>query len=387
MNRVLYPTPSNGTDPLLLARADLRAFASYQSARSEKLLGDVWLNANEAAWPNEIDRDDALRRYPEPQPAMLRAALAELYGVTTQQLLIGRGSDEGIDLLVRGFCSPNHDAILITPPVFGMYAVGARLHGAGVVEVALQETEVGFQLDFETIARSAIEQRARLVFLCSPHNPTGVGIDRHSILTLAKQLEDHALLVLDEAYVEFSQIPSLVGDVAGLRNLVVLRTLSKAHALAAARIGCVIADPAVIAFLSRCQAPYPVPIPCAALAMAAISPSALQLTQTRITQLCRERERVDAAMRAMPCVHRVYASQANYLLVRFHDAQSAFDRLLAAAVVVRDQRAAPQLGDALRISIGTAEENDRMLAALCAAPSSRSDECRSPSPRHARVSV
>lgn len=351
-------------DPLNLLREDLRDFSGYRSARSDMVAGDVWLNANEAAWANAADPDASLRRYPDPQPTALRAALAALYGVSPAQLLVGRGSDEAIDLLVRAFCAPGRDAILTTPPVFGMYAVSARLQGARVEEMPLHDGEDDFHADLERVAQLALEAGTKLVFLCSPGNPAGGELARKAVLRLAATLASWSLVIVDEAYVEFADAPSLAADVATHRNLVVLRTLSKAHALAAARIGVAIADPEVIAALRRCQAPYPVPAPCAALACAALQADALRLTRERIALVRRERERLRAGLMATPGVRRVYPSQGNFLLVRFADAQAAFDALLAAGVVVRDQRGAPQLDDALRISLGTPEQNDRVLGAL-----------------------
>ncbi len=354
-------------DPLLLARADLRGFGGYRSARKEEVFGEVWLNANEAAWPNPADAGDGVRRYPEPQPQALREALAALYGVAPAQLLIGRGSDEGIDLLVRAFCTPGEDAVLTTPPVFGMYAVSARLQGARLVEVPLVDGDDDFRIDLEQVAARAEGEGAKLVFLCSPGNPAGGIVAREDVLALARRLDGRALVVVDEAYVEFADAASLAVEVATQRNLVVLRTLSKAHALAAARIGGTIADAELIALLQRCQAPYPVPAPCAALALEALRPVSLARTRERIVQVRDERRRLAQALAALPQVHRVYPSQGNFLLVRFDDAEAAYRALLAAGVVVRDQRAAPQLGDALRISIGTPPENDRVVETLRAA--------------------
>ena len=347
-----------------LVRPDLRGFAGYKSARSESLRGDVWLNANESAWANPADVSASSRRYPDPQPQPLREALASLYGCDAAQLLIGRGSDEAIDLLVRALCVPGQDAVLIAPPVFGMYAVSARLQGAALIEVPLRDGETGFRPDFDAIAQAALSGNAKVVFLCSPCNPTGEACTLDDIAGLAARLRSRALLVVDEAYGEFSDTPSAVSLLAQYDNVAVLRTLSKAHALAAARIGVVIANTDLIAVLRSCQAPYPVPTPCSELALAGLSPAALAATRERITLVKRERERMRRALAELPDVVRVYPSQGNYLLVRFRDAEAAFQMLLATGVVVRDQRAAPQLGDALRISIGSPEENDRVLAAL-----------------------
>jgi histidinol-phosphate aminotransferase len=349
---------------LRLVRRDLRGFAGYSSARSHALQGEVWLNANESPWANPADANGGSRRYPEPQPPALREALAGLYEVDPARLLIGRGSDEAIDLLVRVLCEPGRDAVLVTPPVFGMYAVSARLQDAPLLEVPLVDGEAGFGVDLDAVARVAEQGAARLVFLCSPANPTGASVPLDGIAALAARLEGRALVVVDEAYGEFSEQPSATSLMATHPNLAVLRTLSKAHALAAARIGVLIADPALVRVLRACQAPYPVPTPCAELAVAGLSDEALARTRARVAQLRGERTRLRRALATLPGVLRVYPSDGNYLLVRFADAGAAFERLLAAGVVVRDQRAAPQLGDALRISLGTPEQNDRLLAAL-----------------------
>jgi len=349
---------------LALVRADLRDFAGYKSARSEALRGEVWLNANESAWANPADGQGRSRRYPDPQPPALRARLAQLYGVAPDRVLVGRGSDEAIDLLVRALCVPGQDAIVVTPPVFGMYAVCARLQGAPVVEVPLRDGETGLVADLDAIREAALARSAKLVFLCSPSNPAGSAIPLDGIAALARALEGRALVVVDEAYGEFADGPSATTLLETHANVTVLRTLSKAHALAAARIGVVIGDTDLVAVLQRCQAPYPVPTPCADLALEGLSDAALAQTRERVALVRSERVRLQAALERTTGVRRVYPSQGNYLLARFDDAEGAFRALLAAGVVVRDQRAAPQLGDALRITIGSPPQNDRVIAAL-----------------------
>lgn len=347
-----------------LLREDLRDFGGYKSARSEALSGTIWLNANESAWANPSDPGAALRRYPAPQPEALRARLAQLYGVAPAQLLIGRGSDEGIDLLVRAFCAPGRGRIVIAPPVFGMYAVCARLHGAGVVEVPLVDAPDGLRADLDAMGDAALESGASLLFLCTPGNPSGELLARDAIAALAARLRGRCLVVVDEAYLEYADAPSASTLLADHDNLAVLRTLSKAHALAAARVGCVLGAPALIEALRRCQAPYPVPQPVVEAALAALAPEALALTRSRMEAVREARARLADGLRRLPQVRRVYPSAGNFLLVRFADAGAAFAALLAAGVVVRDMRAMPQLGDALRISVGTAEECRRVLAAL-----------------------
>ena len=356
----------SGGAVLSLVREDLRGFAGYSSARSAKIDGEIWLNANESAWASPGDAAGSSRRYPEPQPGVLRARLAGLYGCTPEQLLIGRGSDEAIDLLVRTLCVPGRDAVLVTPPVFGMYAVCARLQNVALVEVPLVDGEAGLGADTDALIAAALAAPVKLVFLCSPSNPAGSLIALNEVERVAQALRGRALVVVDEAYGEYSGQPSATTLLDRYDNIAVLRTLSKAHALAAARIGSVIADAKLIAVLRRCQAPYPVPTPCAELALRGLSDAALATTAQRVDMIIAERARLQTALATAPGVRRVYASAGNYLLARFDDAQAAFDALLAAGVVVRDQRAAPQLGDALRITIGTPEQNDRVIAVLAA---------------------
>ncbi len=347
-----------------LVRPDLRAFGGYASARTTGSSGNIWLNANESPWPNPADADARCNRYPAPQPEPLRQALAALYGVDPARLLMGRGSDEAIDLLVRVLCRPQTDAVVVSSPVFGMYAVSARVQGARLIDVPLLDGPEGFAPDLSAIADATEREGAHLVFLCSPGNPTGEAIALDDIAALASRLAGKAVVVVDEAYGEFSDLVSATTLLDAHANLAVLRTLSKAHALAAARIGTLIANPQLIAVLRSCQAPYPLPAPCVDLALAGLSPEALSRTGERIGEIRSERARLFATLAAVPGVRRVYPSQGNFLLVRFDEAQAAFERLLAAGIVVRDQRAAPQLADALRISIGSGEENDAVIAAL-----------------------
>lgn len=350
--------------PCDLVRDDLRSFAGYRSARCEPAPGDVWLDANESPWPSAADPDGAARRYPEPQPRALGEALSALYGCGPQRLLIGRGSDEAIDLLVRATCAFGRDAVAISPPVFGMYAVCARLQGARLVEVPQRDAGGGWRVDLGALGDAALDARAKVVFLCSPGNPTGEAIAPEAIAALAGRLRGTALLVVDEAYGEFSTVPSAVALLDDHSNVAVLRTLSKAHAIPAARVGCLVADAGLVALLRRCQAPYPVPGPSASVALAALAPDALARTGERVGAVRRERARLFAALCATDCVRRVYPSQGNFLLARFDDATRALERLRTAGVVVRDMRATPRLEDALRISVGTPAENDRLLAAL-----------------------
>ena len=252
-----------------LLRPDLRGFAGYSSARRTSLSGSIWLNANESSLPSAADPGLGLNRYPEPQPPQLRARLAQLYRVDAAQLLVTRGSDEGIDLLVRGFCRAGVDGVAIASPCFGMYAVCARVQGAPLVDVPLLDRDGRWSLDVEGIRSAVTTRGARIVFLSSPANPTGQALSTNQVRELAQTLRGRAVLVLDEAYGEYSEVPSATALLPEFDNLVVLRTLSKAHALAGARVGVTIAAPALITLLGNLSAPYPVPAPSATIALRA----------------------------------------------------------------------------------------------------------------------
>lgn len=352
------------TSVLDLVRPDLRAFAGYASARREKASGHVWLNANESPWTSSADSGLGLNRYPDPQPAALRKRMAELYGVPVERLMVTRGSDEGIDLIVRSFCRAGVDGVLVAPPCFGMYAVSARVQNAPLVEVPLDDDDSGFSLDLTAVKDVVTHGDVRVVFLCSPANPTGQALTLDEIARVAEAARGKAVLVIDEAYAEFSSVPSAVSLLDRFPHLVLLRTLSKAYAMAGARIGAVLADPDVIGVLRSVAAPYSVAAPSASLALEALSDTARAQAKERIATTLREREALRKTLATLPGIHRVYASEGNFLLVRFKNTDGALERLLAKGVVVRDMRAMPQLGDALRVSIGAPEENAAMIGAL-----------------------
>jgi histidinol-phosphate aminotransferase len=343
-----------------LARPEIRAIQPYSSARMEASGGKIMLNANESAWAPPGDDELGCNRYPDPQPQALLDALAALYGVHPEQVLAGRGSDEAIDLLVRAFCRAGEDAIAIQPPTFGMYAVSARIQNAAVVEVPLA---ADFSLDVDTVL-AAWMPAIKLVFVCTPNNPTGELVSTADIERLAQALKGRALLVVDEAYIEFADATSVAGLINRYDNLAVLRTLSKAWALAGARIGTLLAHRDVIALLRRIIAPYPLPRPCVALALEALSNSGQSVAREHLAVVRAQRERVAGALAKLPGVRQVLPSQANFVAVRFDDAAAVYQRLLGAGIVVRDVRRYPKLDDALRITIGTPEENDRMLSVL-----------------------
>jgi histidinol-phosphate aminotransferase len=344
-----------------LARPDIQTLKAYEHAVWEP--GLVRLHANELPWRQLGDHSQAgLNRYPEPHPHELTAALARFYGVQPDWLLASRGSDEAIDLLVRSYCRAGQDAILICPPTFGMYGVAARVQGAEVLAAPLQR-ESGYECDFAAV-RAQCTDRVKLVFLCSPNNPTGNRFDAESIAALARDLAGRALLVIDEAYVEFAEAPSLVSRLDALPGLVLLRTLSKAYALAGARCGALIAHPEVVALLRRVIQPYALTQLTIEAVFAALETQAIADAHAHRATIKTERARMADALKSHKCVRRVWPSEANFLLVEFDDAGAALERAHAVGVLVRDLRAALAPTQALRISIGSAEQNDRLLASL-----------------------
>lgn len=343
-----------------LARADIRDLSPYSSARMEAQGGTVLLNANESSRPPNIPGGDGLNRYPDPQPRVLVEVLAELYGSQPDRLLVTRGSDEAIDLLVRAFCRAGEDAVVVSPPTFGMYAVCARIQGATVIEAPL---EPAGDLDADKLL-AAVTPATKLVFVCNPNNPTGNLVRRDVLERLARELDGRAVLVIDEAYAEFSGVASATSLIDSHDNVAVLRTLSKAWSLAGARVGALVAHADVIALLRRIIPPYPLPSPCVDAALGALSYEGRRVQRHHLQEILAERTRMFAALSAMPGVREVLPSHANFLAVRFDDAAGTYRRLLAAGIVVRDITRYPGLEDALRITVGTGNENDRVLAIL-----------------------
>lgn len=348
-------------NPAALARPEIRALTPYASARALADSAGVLLNANENPWPPAGDGGLRLNRYPDPQPAALKERLAEVYGVDESRLLITRGSDEGIDLLVRVFCRAGQDRVLVCPPCFGMYALSARVQDAQVIETPLLEVDGAWQLD-----QAAIEQApaCRLYFLCSPNNPTGNRIEPEIVRDLARQVADHGLVVIDEAYIEFCDCPSLAETVRRQPNLVVLRTLSKAYALAGCRIGAVIADPEVIGLLRRIIAPYPLPTPSVAAAMAALAPEALVRQRRQLAALQQLKAELLEQLERHPGILQVWPGEANFVLVRVDNAQQLVGDAFAQGIRLRDQSAQPGLDHCVRITIGSEEEMQRLAEYL-----------------------
>jgi histidinol-phosphate aminotransferase len=344
-----------------LARPEIVALQAYEHAAWEPTLER--LHANELPWRSFADESLAgLNRYPEPQPRALVERLASLYDVSPESVLVGRGSDEAIDLLIRGFCRAGHDSVVICPPTFGMYSVAARIQGANVLTVPLR-ADAGFALDEQAVLERC-KRDVKLVFLCSPNNPTGNLLSADSVLTLARALQGRAIVVVDEAYIEFSGAQSLARRIPELPNLAILRTLSKAYALAGARCGTLIADPEVVSLLRKVIPPYAIPQLCMEAVLKALEPAQLAASKVRLETIRAERGRMLTALPACSNVTRIWPSAANFLLVEFEDAPLALARSRGARLLIRDVRGYPGLGRCLRITIGSPEQNTRLLEAL-----------------------
>jgi histidinol-phosphate aminotransferase len=349
---------------LKLARPDILSLQPYQHAAWEPTLERM--HANEMPWRADGDESTAgLNRYPEPQPHELIQHLAQLYDVSPENVLAGRGSDEGIDLLVRAFCRAGQDSVLICPPTFGMYKVSARIQGAGVVEVPLLKDR-GFELDVQGVL-AAWRDNVKLVFICTPNNPTGNLLDRASIEVLCAHLADKALIVVDEAYIEFAGAPSMARDLERFPNLVILRTLSKAYALAGARCGALLAHKDIVSLLARVITPYALPTQTIESVLQFTDDAHAVESTERITTILAERARLSEQLASLPLIEQVWPSDSNFILVDCIDADSVLRAALSAGLIIRDPRSQPGLGSCLRISVGTPEQNERLLHGIAEA--------------------
>ena len=349
---------------LSLARPEILHLTPYSHAAWQPSL--TRLHANEAPWRPPGDTTAAgLNRYPEPQPKELVARLAALYGVPADMLLVGRGSDEAIDLLSRIYLRAGMDAILQSPPTFGMYRVAAHIQGAGVVDVPL-ERDRGWSLDPARLL-AAWRPSMKIVYLCSPNNPTANAFDLDAIEAVCTALDGKAIVAIDEAYIEWSGRQSLAAWLERFSTLAVLRTLSKAHALAGARIGALLARPELIEVARRVIPPYSLAQPTIEAALLALEPDALAASRARIDTLLTERHRLRSRLERLPLVAKVWPSDANFLLVDSADADRFLRSSRAGGTLVRDLRANPALPSALRISVGTRAENDALIESLEAA--------------------
>ncbi|HEM6800761.1 TPA: histidinol-phosphate transaminase [Citrobacter koseri] len=343
-----------------LARENVRNLTPYQSARRLGGNGDVWLNANE--FPTAVEfqlTQQTLNRYPECQPKAVIENYAQYAGVNPGQVLVSRGADEGIELLIRAFCEPGKEAILYCPPTYGMYCVSAETIG---VECRTVPTLENWQLDLRGIADKL--DGVKVVFVCSPNNPTGQLINPQDLRTLLEMTRGNAIVVADEAYIEFCPQTTLAGWLSEYPHLVVLRTLSKAFALAGLRCGFTLANEEVINLLLKVIAPYPLSTPVADIAAQALTQQGVNAMRERVAQILLERQYLVNALKEIACVEQVFDSETNYILARFTASSSVFKSLWDQGIILRDQNKQPSLSGCLRITVGTREESQRVIDAL-----------------------
>ncbi|PAR37793.1 histidinol-phosphate transaminase [Vibrio metoecus] len=336
-----------------LARQQIQALTPYLSARRIGGSGDVWLNANESPFNNEYKTDFArLNRYSDCQPKAMIQAYANYAGVQPEQVLTSRGADEGIELLIRAFCEPNQDAILFCPPTYGMYAISAETFGVERKKVPLT---ADWQLDLLSIEANL--DRVKLVFVCSPNNPTGNLVKRADIIKLLEMTQDRAIVVMDEAYIDFCPEASTVDLLAQYPNLAILRTLSKAFALAGLRCGFTLANAELINVLLKVIAPYPVPIPVAEIAVQALSPAGLARAKYQVLDLGANRAYLQVGLSMVPGV-QVFEGWGNYLLVKFPDGNALFKAAWEHGIILRNS----PIENCVRISVGNREECEKTVA-------------------------
>ena len=329
-----------------LVRENIRNLAPYSTARDEYKGGiGVFLDANENPYNNGYNR------YPDPRQTTLKELLSQIKGIAPQSMFIGNGSDEAIDLCFRIFCEPRVDNVVTIAPTYGMYRVSAAIN-----DVEVREVQLGEEFSLPTAALlSACDQNTKLMFICSPNNPTGNSFSIEQMRWILEYFD--GILVVDEAYIDFSSEASATTLLAEYDNLIVLQTLSKAYGLAALRLGLAFAHPQIMQLFANVKYPYNINL-------AGMERAAQLLTrdvETQIKNIKSERARMAQALEGMQCVKRVYPSDANFLLVKVDDAKNVYNKLINAEVIVRDRSGVKGCEECLRITIGTPEENDRLL--------------------------
>ncbi|HNW61342.1 MAG TPA: histidinol-phosphate transaminase [bacterium] len=338
-----------------LVRPNILGLEPYASARDEFTgAAEIFLDANE----NSLGSTAAVpfNRYPDPLQRAVKEKLARIKGVTPGQIFLGNGSDEAIDLLFRVFCRPGCDAVIIQPPTYGMYAVSAAVNDVRVIEVPLSRD---FQPDPAAVLAAAGET-AKLLFFCSPNNPSANLMAAERIQSVLDTFP--GLVIIDEAYIDFCPGASWLSRLQHHTNLVVLQTFSKAWGMAGLRLGILYADPFIIGLFNHTKPPYNVNACTQQHALAALEREVLK---TRMAdKLVAEREQLAAALVEIPEVVHVYPSDANFLLVRFRAARQTYLELMQRGIIVRDRSRQLHCAECLRITIGTPEENRRLLAAL-----------------------
>ena len=343
------------------ARPEILAMGGYVSARSieKATTGTIFLDANECAFEPFVGAHN-LSRYPEQQPVALQDAICRWLDVSSRHITITRGADEAIDCLIRAFCVPGKDNIVICPPTFAMYAQSATLQNAEVREARLDNK---FDLDVKLIKQTT-DKNTKIIFVCSPNNPTANLMSRARILQLCADYADTALIVVDETYVEFADSESVVPCLDAHANLVVLRTLSKSHAAAGLRCGVAVARSDVTGLLQKVLAPYPLAQPVVDAALTILSAPSQAVLAAKRRDIVARREEVAAALAACPDIVELLPSDANYLLVRVKDAADLCNKCRKSGIILRNQSHQPGLENSVRVSIGSHEDMQAFIAVV-----------------------
>lgn len=334
-----------------LIRKKILTLKPYSSARDEfKGDAEIFLDANENPYPSPYNR------YPDPLQRSVKEKLAALKQVKPEQIFLGNGSDEAIDLLIRAFCEPNQDSILITEPTYGMYSVCAEINAVNVQQVLLTPD---FDLDLEAFPKT-FDATTKILFLCSPNNPTGNLLSRHKIMEVLKRF--YGLVVIDEAYIDFADSKSFIHELLKFPHLVVLQTFSKAWGLAGLRLGMCFASEAIISILNKIKYPYNVNVRTQDLALEALEN--VYRKDIWIDEILTQRNTLIKALRGLKIVDKIFPTDANFVLVRVKDAQDTYQFLRNSGIVVRDRSRATLCYNCLRITVGTPQENEKLIATL-----------------------
>ena len=353
-------------------RPNILGLESYSTARDDRGLNrpEIFLDANENPYNNGINR------YPDPHQKALKAKIAETKGIDTEHLFLGNGSDEAIDLVYRVFCVPRESNAVSIAPSYGMYEVAAAMNDVEFRKVQLKSD---FSMDTDAML-SASDSKTRLMFICSPNNPTGNSFPVEQIEDILERFG--GMVVLDEAYIDFSVRPSLVSLIDRYPNLIVLQTLSKAWGMAGLRIGLAIADPEVISLMSKVKYPYNINVVAQKMALAKLDAGA---KDKAVAEIVGQRFRLEKELVKCPEVKGIYSSDANFLLVRFDAPDEVYERLLGGGVIVRNRSRVPGCEGCLRITVGTPAENDRLLRLLGATSTTRKPGIEILGERHVRI--
>lgn len=338
-----------------LLRPNIRNLVPYSSARDEfKGEAKVFLDANENSFGSPLTK--WYNRYPDPLQRKVKQKLAEIKGVPAEKIFIGNGSDECIDILIRAVCRPGIDNMVICPPTYGMYEVSANINDVQVKKVNLTPD---FQLNLDGLEQT-IDANTKLIFLCSPNNPTGNSLLREDVEMVLNNFD--GLVIIDEAYINFSRQRSFTLELEEYPNLVVMQTLSKAWGLAALRVGTAFASEEIISVMNKVKPPYNINQPSQELALQALEE--VGQVNDMIREIVKEREALKHSLLSLPIVQKVYPSDANFLLVKIDDARDIYNYLLQKQVVVRDRSKVELCEGCLRITVGTPTENNILINAL-----------------------